>query len=79
MPYGLDPDQDRRSVTPDLVPDVCMLGNCLCFCCRQLFFFNYFFSKEILSKRFRSIKRFGSRSGPSLCQPNPGSNCLHSE
>ena len=59
MSNGLEPDQDRHKVGPDLGPNClqrlsandksrCMLGNFNVFCCRLLTFFQiiFFFSKK---------------------------------
>ena len=44
------------------------LGNFSCFCCRLLAFFKINFFKKFFYKHYQSVKRFGSRSGPTMCR-----------
>ena len=50
-----------------------MLGNVSCFFCRLLTFFNINYFKKLFQKHFQSVKRFGSRSGPTFCRSWSGS------
>ena len=65
MSNSLGPDQDRRSVDPDLDP------NCLqSFSADDImmaFFETNFFKKKIFQEHNQSVQRFGSRTGPMLC------------
>ena len=52
---------------------LCMLGNFSCFCCRLLTYYKIDFLKKILQGHYKSVKQFGSRSGPTFCLSWSGS------
>ena len=51
----------------------CMLGNISWFCCCLLTFFKINFFKKFFHKHYQSVKKFGSRSGPTICWSWSGS------
>ena len=53
-----------------------LLGNFSCFRCRLLTFFEIYFFKKFFQEHYKSVKWFGSRSGPTFCWSWSGSNCL---
>ena len=50
-----------------------MLGNFSWFFCRLLIFFKINFLEKFFQEQYKSVKQFGSRSGPTLCWSWSGS------
>ena len=66
MSNCLDPDQNQHSSSGSKL-FAKVIGR-FCLCCHQLTFFKMnIFQKKIFQEPYQSVKRFGSRSGATLC------------
>ena len=70
---GLDLDWDQHFVGPHLVPD-CLQG--LSADDKSFLLFAGYLLKKFFLDCYQSVKRLGTRSEPTFCRSQSGSNCL---